>query len=140
MKENKSIFLLSGVLATALCILFFAIATTEHRALNATGAQNFAIATIVFGVLAFVCICLWAVLDEMERRPWASHKYGREYKKLKKRTAKKFDKIAKAGFTKPVEQFAVSLEAYNFTMAAALMGVPYEVVKEDLEAIKKVCK
>lgn len=140
MKENKSIFLLSGILATALCILFFAIATTEHRALNATGAQHFAIATIVCGVLAFVLICLWAALDEMERRPWASHKYDREYKKLKKRTAKKFAEIGKAGFAKPVEQIAVSLEAYNFTMSAALMGIPYEVAGKDLQEIKGAAK
>lgn len=76
----------------------------------------------------------------MERRPWASHKYNREYKKLKKRTAKKFAEIGKAGFAKPVEQIAVSLEAYNFTMSAALMGIPYEVVKEDLEIIKDKAK
>lgn len=140
LKENKGIFLLSGILATALCILFFAIATTEHRALNATGAQHFAIATIICGVLAFVLICLWAALDEMERRPWASYKYGREYRRLKRKTAKKLEAIKKAGFTNAVEAFAVSYEAYNFAMSAALMGIPADVAAEDLEKIKGAAK
>jgi len=124
MNEKQQGYLLTGLVALGIALIFLIIRFTEGPVVWLAGTIGFALAGVAAG-----CFGIAITISVMEKRPWKSGAYNFQYYRLKKRTMKFLKEFAGA-------EEVIRTKKQRFLTKAEEFGVDLTLADSDFEEMK----